>query len=558
MQRLYTAEGFNLPEVPWNRYPRPQMQREEWMCLNGKWTFYSADSKKRTILVPFCPECLLSGILNPPQPGTEMIYERAFCIPESWKGSRILLHFGAVSRECRIILNGVEVCRHDNAYLPFSADITDKLIDGANMLRVSVLNNLSARYPWGKQSQKRGGMWYTPVSGIWQTVWLEPVPKNHIQGIMITAGLDYAEIRISGASDGFILFEGAHIPVEDSIAHLKISDPKLWSPETPHLYAFELFCGEDHVKSYFALRTLSVQKVNGVKRLCLNGKPYFFNGLLDQGYWSDGLYTPSAPDAYEKDILTMKSLGYNTLRKHIKIEPEQFYYDCDRLGMVVFQDMVNNGEYHYLRDTVLPTIGMTGLSDAHLNRDPQSRKIFLQAMEDTVWLLSNHPSICLWTIFNEGWGQFCADKAYERLKVLDASRFIDSTSGWFHQEESDVESLHIYFKKLHLGREDKPQLLSEFGGYSYKIPEHSFNLGKTYGYKKYKDQGEFVSSLLALYEEVYRLAQEGLSGAIYTQVSDVEDETNGLFTFDRRVLKVLPQEIRTMMEKICHAAEELE
>ena len=251
----------------------------------------------------------------------------------------------------------------------------------------------------------------------------------------------------------------------------------------------------------------------------------------------------------------MKALGYNTLRKHIKIEPDQFYYDCDRLGMIVFQDMVNSGKYHYLRDTVLPTIGVTERHDERLNRDPETRKIFLKAMEDTVRLLNNHPSICLWTIFNEGWGQFCADEAYERLKTLDDSRFVDSTSGWFHQRKSDVDSLHIYFKKLRLGQEDRPQLLSEFGGYSFKIPEHSFNLKQTYGYKNFEDQEEFEKSLLALYEEVYQLAKKGLSGAVYTQVSDVEDETNGLLTYDRKVLKVKSKEFKTLMEKICQAGD---
>ena len=556
MQRLYTEEGLSLPETPWNRYPRPQMKREEWLCLNGTWNFCSGNAQKEEILVPFCPESLLSGIMNPPEPGTEMICEREFYLPESWRKSRVLLHFGAVSRECIVSLNGREVCRHDNAYLPFFADITDVLEEGENLLRVTVINDLSPQYPWGKQTKKRGGMWYTPVSGIWQTVWLEPVPEQYIQGISISTGLDYAEIEISGITDGFVLFEGKRIPLKEGRARVEVPDPKMWCPEHPYLYDFEVCCGEDHVRSYFALRTLSVQSVKGIKRLCLNGKPFFFNGLLDQGYWSDGLYTPVGPEAYEKDILTMKSLGYNTLRKHIKIEPEQFYYDCDRLGMIVFQDMVNNGEYHYLRDTVLPTIGVTGISDAHLNRDPETRMIFIQAMENTVRLLSNHPSICLWTIFNEGWGQFCADEAYERLKDLDDSRFIDSTSGWFHQKKSDVDSLHIYFKKLHLGKEDKPQLLSEFGGYSYKIPEHSFNRKKTYGYKKHKDQGEYVSNLLALYEEVYQLAKEGLSGAIYTQVSDVEDETNGLLTFDRKILKIQPQDFKVLMDRICHAADQ--
>ena len=555
MQRLYTDEGINLPEVPWNSYPRPQMQRKEWLCLNGRWSFYTDCKRKRKIIVPFCPESLLSGIMNPPEPGTEMVYEREFEIPESWRQSRVLLHFGAVSRECRVSLNGQEVCRHENAYLPFSADITDALEEGNNVLRVTVINDLSPEYPWGKQTRKRGGMWYTPVSGIWQTVWLEPVPEQYIHGISISTGQDCAEVEISGLTDGYVLFEGTRIPLEDGRARIEVSDPKLWSPDNPHLYFFEAWCGEDYVRSYFALRTLSIQTVNGVKRLCLNDKPFFFNGLLDQGYWSDGLYTPAGPAAYEKDILAMKALGYNTLRKHIKIEPDRFYYDCDRLGMIVFQDMVNSGKYHYLRDTVLPTIGVTERHDERLNRDPETRKIFLKAMEDTVRLLNNHPSICLWTIFNEGWGQFCADEAYERLKTLDDSRFVDSTSGWFHQRKSDVDSLHIYFKKLRLGQKDRPQLLSEFGGYSFKIQEHSFNLKQTYGYKNFEDQEEFEKSLLALYEEVYQLAKKGLSGAVYTQVSDVEDETNGLLTYDRKVLKVKSKEFKTLMEKICQAGD---
>ncbi|MBR6088836.1 MAG: hypothetical protein IKP86_02810, partial [Anaerolineaceae bacterium] len=244
-----------------------------------------------------------------------------------------------------------------------------------------------------------------------------------------------------------------------------------------------------------------------------------------------------------RDISAMKALGFNTLRKHIKIEPQQFYYDCDRLGMIVFQDMVNCGEYHYFRDTVLPTVGLLRRDDRKLNPDEDARSNFLSAMERTVQLLGNHPCICLWTIFNEGWGQFCADDAYDRLKQLDDSRFIDSTSGWFHQEKSNVDSLHIYFRKLHAGKEKLPLLLSEIGGWSYKIPEHSFNLEKTYGYRKYENRDAFIRDLRALYlEQVLPLIPRGLCGTVYTQVSDVEDETNGLLTFDRREEKVSPGE----------------
>ena len=550
MQKLYTEEGLQLAGIPWNRYPRPQLRRKVWLCLNGEWEFRTEGFRRRKILVPFCPECLLSGIWNAPEPGVQMIYEREFELPAEWSGQRILLHFGAVSHMCTVFLNGFELCRHDQSFLPFSADISETVHPGVNTLRVIAVNDLSPKYPWGKQSRKRGGMWYTPVSGIWQTVWMEPVPKDYIHGLHIVTGENWADIQVDGPQNGFVEFENRVYPLKEGKARIELTEPVLWSPEKPHLYGFTVSCGEDRVESYFALRTLSIRKVNGRQRLCLNGKPYFFNGLLDQGYWSDGLYTPAGSDAFEKDILTMKSLGFNTLRKHIKIEPEQFYYDCDRLGMIVFQDMVNNGEYHYGRDTVLPTIGIYRRSDQRLNRDPETRKNFLEGMKGTVSHLQNHPSICLWTIFNEGWGQFCADEAYAKLRAMDCSRFIDSTSGWFSQSLSDVDSLHIYFRKLHMGTEDRPQLLSEFGGYSYKIPEHSFNLKKTYGYRKYENQERFVKGLQDLYSEVECLAEDGLSGAIYTQLSDVEDETNGLFTFDRKVLKVQADELLPIMEKL--------
>ncbi len=309
--------------------------------------------------------------------------------------------------------------------------------------------------------------------------------------------------------------------------------------------------GDDRAESYFALRTLTAERIGGVPRLCLNGEPYFFHALLDQGYWSDGLYTPPDPDGYARDITAMKALGFNTLRKHIKVEPERFYYDCDRLGMLVFQDMVNCGTYSFLRDTVLPTLGVTKLRDDKLQRDGAVRANFLESMTETVRLLSSHPCVALWTIFNEGWGQFCADAAFDALRALDGSRFIDSTSGWFRQTKSDVDSLHIYFKKLRLGKEDRPQLLSEFGGYVYKLPEHSFNPGRTYGYRLCRSRADFVRDLRALYEkEVLPLARQGLCGAVYTQLSDVEDETNGLLTFDRAVSKVAPEELADLAPRL--------
>ena len=554
-QELFTKEGKTLQGIPWEVYPRPQMTRREWQCLNGWWDLSVLRSGKSVfegkIQVPFCAESLLSGAGWHPEKNDVLLYRRVLSVPAPWQGKHILLHFGAVSRETKVLLNGREVCRHENGYLPFTADITGFLTGEENTLEVQVSNDLSAKYPWGKQSRKRGGMWYTPCSGIWQTVWMEPVPDRYIRALHIHTAGDTVDILADGIQSGKVLFNGKEYPLTGSSARLTVDHPEFWSPENPHLYSFSVLAGDDCVEGYFALRTLTTETVNGIPRLCLNGKPYFFNALLDQGYWSDGLYTPATPDGFEADILAMKSLGFNTLRKHIKIEPEVFYYACDRLGMVVFQDMVNNGGYHYILETVLPTLHFQKRNDRHMTRDPETRKNFLAAMEETARLLNNHPCICLWTIFNEGWGQFCADEAYRRLKAIDPERFIDSTSGWFHQKKSDVDSLHIYFEDLHLGKKPLPQLLSEYGGYVYKIPEHSFNIEKTYGYRKYETREEFVAALRETYQNaLLPLAAKGLCGAVYTQVSDVEDETNGLLTYDRAELKIKPEELRDLAQAL--------
>ena len=334
--------------------------------------------------------------------------------------------------------------------------------------------------------------------------------------------------------------------------------PVLWSPEMPHLYRITVAVGEDRVRSYFALRTLDVRREGGVPRLCLNGKPYFFHGLLDQGYFSDGIFLPATPMGYERDILTAKRLGFNMLRKHIKVEPERFYYDCDRLGMAVFQDMVNNGDYSFLRDTALPTVGFKSKNDKRAHPNKTSREFFLSAMDETVRRLSFHPSVCYWTIFNEGWGQFDHASAYGRLRTLDSTRFIDSVSGWFTPKRaselrSDVESFHVYFKPVKLKKADeKPVVLSEFGGYSLKIEGHSFNLKDNYGYSTMKTQEELEDALERLYlgEVLPAVKEGGLSAAVYTQLSDVEDETNGLMTYDRRVVKVSEKKMLNIAKKL--------
>lgn len=558
MEILYTPAGEDLlahPDtIPWNdAYPRPQMVREDWLCLNGDWDFFDGH-QMRSIRVPFCPESPLSGIGEALPYGEPLIYRKRFILPERWKGKRVLVHFGAVSRETTVYLNHKALCTHHNGYLPFSAELTDNLTEGENELTLRVIHDLSHKHPWGKQRADRGGMWYTPVTGIWQTVWLEPVPETYISSLSIQTGPDYVDLTVGGVDNGTARFMERDYPLQFGKVHIPVEDPILWSPENPHLYSFTVTAGEDRVDSYFALRTLAIREVGGVKRLCLNGKPYFFNAVLDQGYWSDGLYTPASPQCFEDDILAMKSLGFNTLRKHIKVEAERFYYDCDRLGMVVFQDMVNNGEYRYLRDTILPTIHLPRHKDDRIShRDRETRLNFLQAMDDTVTLLQNHPSICYWTIFNEGWGQFRADDAYRRLKTMDPTRFIDATSGWFHQKLSDVESLHIYFEKLHMGNRPLAQVMSEFGGWTYKVEGHSANLAKTYGYRKFTDRDSFVAALRGLYTDLLPLVRSGLSAAVYTQLSDVEEETNGFLTYDRKAKKVAPEELRDLMTALAQA-----
>jgi beta-galactosidase/beta-glucuronidase len=334
-------------------------------------------------------------------------------------------------------------------------------------------------------------------------------------------------------------------------------NPRLWSPDDPYLYEFTVEAGEDRVESYFAIRDLEIHIIGDYPRLCLNGKPYFFHGLLDQGYWPDGIFTPAKPECYADDILAMKKLGFNMLRKHIKVEPEEFYYQCDKLGMIVFQDMVNNGDYNFLRDTALPTVGIQKLDDRKLHQDEEVRRKFLKGMEATVKQLKNHPSICYWTIFNEGWGQFDSDHVYEQFVKLDDSRFIDSTSGWFRREKTDVDSRHVYFRKVKLqGDGKKPLVLSEFGGKTFKCEGHVFNPDKSYGYGGCDSLQALQEAVKRLYmDEVLPCVKQGLCAAVYTQVSDVEDEINGLISYDRKVEKLTPEEMLPVAAALQQAIE---
>jgi len=538
LNQLYTPQGENLSGTPWDIYPRPQLKRNSYVNLNGIWEL-SVEDETYSIQVPFCPESLLSGVNKHFPEGSTLRYCKKFTLPADFNRGKVLLHIGASDQTTKIYVNQKEMCSHIGGYTAFTADITDAL-ENENELVILCTDDLrDLSMPYGKQTLKRGGMWYTPVSGIWQSVWLESVPKTYIESLDIQTGLHTATITVTPALSGTILCGGKEYPLVDGKAVITPEDPHLWSPEDPYLYDFTVITEDDRVESYFALRTIEDKVVDGIHRLCLNGKPYFFHGLLDQGYWPDGIYTPAHPSCYAEDILAMKALGFNTLRKHIKVELEEFYYQCDRLGMVVFQDMVNNGDYSFFRDTALPTVGIQKLSDKHMHRNKNARKAFLQCMEETFNQLKNHPCILYWTIFNEGWGQFDSDRVYEQMKALDASRIIDSTSGWFRQKKSDVDSRHIYFSPWSsLKTSDKPLVLSEFGGYALPVDGHLFNPEKAYGYKSCKSLEDFQTSVERLYrEKVLPAAEKGLCAAIITQVSDVEDEINGFLTYDRKVNK---------------------
>ncbi len=541
-------------------YPRPQLRRDSYLPLNGTWQLAVKKRKKETpigeILVPFPPESRLSGIERTLGRGEKYVYTRTFTLPDGFMKDRLLLHFGAVDQIAMLRVNDVEIGTHEGGYLPFTFDITDALVTGENRITLTVTDELDTDLAYGKQTKKRGGMWYTPVSGIWQSVWAESVPKCYFHSLSITTTLDTLYVQVEGGSEEKTIT--VHTPNGDishrftgNSASIAIQDPVLWTPDSPYLYEFTLTDGTDTVHSYFGLRTVGVTQSGDRSYIALNGKPLFCHGLLDQGYFCDGIYLPAAPRGFLDDILRAKSLGFNMLRKHIKIEPELFYYYCDKYGMLVFQDMVNSGKYNFVIDTALPTVGLRRFV-THFAND-RRRHHFERDAKETILHLQGHPSVVYYTIFNEGWGQYDASRLYTKLRGYDPTRLYDTTSGWFHARKTDVQSEHVYFKKLKLShRADRPLVLSEFGGYSAKIEGHAFNLDKTYGYRFFKDAESFSSALLTLYrnEVMPAIDREGLCATVLTQLTDVEDETNGLITYDRRVTKVNEDEMRALAAEL--------
>ena len=562
LQKLTTPRGEALAGTPWNRYPRPQMRRDSWLNLNGEWDFstnYGEPESVSTIRVPFCPESYLSGVQKHFPEGAWLCYTRKLTLPEGFNRGRVLLHIGAADQIAEVFVNKKKLCRHEGGYEAFTVDITDAL-EAENTLMIGCVDDLrNQRFGYGKQvlPEKRGGMWYTPVSGIWQTVWLESVPETYIEKLNIENRGYSVTISTVPALEGTVKVEGlGEFALQNGSVTITPENPRLWSPEEPNLYNFTVEAGEDRVESYFAIRSLEIKKIGAYPRLCLNGEPYFFHGLLDQGYWPEGLLTPPAPESYADDILAIKRLGFNTLRKHIKVEAEEFYYQCDRLGMIVWQDMVNNSDYNFTRDTALPTVGIQCLPDKWLHRNKDHRAQFKKEAAAAVDRLKNHPCVCYWTIFNEAWGQFDSDGVYEWFRTLDDTRFIDSTSGWFRRKKTDVDSRHVYFKEVKLqGDGVKPLVLSEFGGKTYKAEGHIFNPEKVYGYGGCETLDALNEAVAGLYtNEIIPCIKNGLCASIYTQVSDVEDEINGLLTYDRKLCKLRPEvmvPIAEALQKAC-------
>lgn len=571
---LMTPWGASLNERNvLSEYPRPQMRRESYLNLNGRWEYAitkTDDPPLRydgTILVPFSPESALSGVGRTLQADETLWYRRSLTLPEDFRieGGRVLMHFGAVDQEAAVYVNGVETTRHMGGYTAFTADITDAL-QKENTLVVRVHDDTDGSdHSRGKQKTKRGGIWYTPQSGIWQTVWLEAVPEKYIESLRIVPLFDESaveitalcpwslpcEARVDGKEISFRSNEPARLPLRDFHA---------WSPETPFLYDLTVTMGEDRVESYFGMRKTEVRAdKNGVRRLFLNGKPYFHNGLLDQGYWPDGLYTAPSDEAMIFDIETTKRLGFNMLRKHIKIEPMRWYYHCDRLGMLVWQDMVNGGGDYRLTTVTGPLVTGIHRKDDHYRafarENAQGRNEYLREMEENVSQLINAPSIVLWVPFNEGWGQFDSAAVSQRLHQLDPTRPIDHASGWHDQGIGELKSLHVYFRPYRFkpDKRGRAVVLSEFGGYNLRLDGHCFN-DADFGYKKFSDRAALWAAYERLIErEILPAIPKGLAATVYTQLTDVEDELNGVMTYDRRAVKLDEEKLIRLNRRVREA-----
>ena len=567
-------------EHPLPEYPRPQLRRNSYLNLNGIWEYAITKTAEKPaamqgeIVVPFSPETPLSGVGHILQPDEYLWYRRSVTLPEGFfRGCRLLLHFGAVDQCCTVWVNGQEAGSHTGGYLPFALDVTELIEGDAFTLELRVTDPTdTGSLSRGKQRLKNTGIWYTPQSGIWQTVWMECVPENYLRSLRITPkpeenavhirleADDPAMAAVTICRDGGIIAEGQTDENGESTLTIPAEELHLWSPEDPVLYDVSIVLpGGDRVESYFGMRSFGIGKdEKGLPRLLLNGKPYFQNGLLDQGYWSDGYYTAPSDEALIHDIAEMKRLGFNMLRKHIKVEPLRWYYHCDRLGMLVWQDMMNGGEsYSPLSIYVFSNLGLRVKDDRYRyfsRSDEAGRTHYYEELGQMIDLLYNTVSLALWVPFNEGWGQFDALKAAEFIRKRDDTRPIDHASGWYDQGGGDIKSIHWYFRPYHHKqppKEQRPICLTEYGGYNCAVPGHCWGEGAEFGYKKIADPAEFNRAFQKLMEEQIIPAKErGLAAAVYTQVSDVEGERNGLLTYDRKVCKANEAIFRAVNAKL--------
>ena len=557
------GEKLNI-NSPLPEYPRPQFVRNSFLNLNGKWRCEFTKNGSipaefsQEIIVPFSPEAPLSGVNRVLNPDEFLHYEKKFTLPEGFNKGRVFINFGAVDQIAVVYLNGNQVGRHVGGYTPFSFEITPYLADGENTLNVCVKDYSDTKeYSRGKQRIKRGGIWYSPQSGIWQTVWLESTPNEFLQRVKITPDYDKKQVSFEffGTNDVVTsVFEDGQLIAETTEKTIKIPDFRAWSPEDPFLYDVVFTACGERIKSYFGMRKFSVgTDENGIERLFLNNKPYFHNGLLDQGYYPDGFLTPPSNEAMEFDVKTAKRLGYNMLRKHIKTEPLLWYHYCDKNGIIVWQDMVNGGGQYGLEVSALPFIGVN-LDDTNyktFNRtDTECRANYYAELKEMLDALYNCPCIALWVPFNEGWGQFDSAKAYQLIKTYDSTRTVDSASGWHDRGVTDVISKHIYFTPIKVKAGDKPYVLSEFGGFSQRIKGHTFN-DKMFGYKIYGSKESLTKAYKRLFEKtIIPQISAGLAATVYTQLTDVEDELNGIMTYDRRIVKIDEETIKNINERV--------
>ena len=572
---LMTPWGEHLDEnCILTEYPRPQMRRDSYLNLNGRWEYAITDSDESprrwdgTILVPFSPESALSGVGRSLQPGQTLWYRREVIVPQGFipADGRLLLHFGAVDQEAAVYWNGRLLGRHMGGYNAFTLDATDAL-GPRNSLVVRVHDDTDASFhSRGKQKTRRGGIWYTPQSGIWQTVWMEAVPRHYIESLRIVPLFDQSAVevmvRCSQPLQCEATVDGRTVPfTSGEPARIPMPDFRAWSPEDPYLYDLSVTLGEDRVESYFGMRKMEVRADRGgVKRLFLNGEPYFQSGLLDQGYWPDGLYTAPSDEALIYDIQTAKAMGFNLLRKHIKVEPMRWYYHCDRLGMLVWQDMPSGGGKYRFSTITLPLVTGIHRRDNHYRAfaraSSQGRGEYMDELEEMVGQLFNAPSVVLWVPFNEGRGQFDSTLVMERLRALDPTRPVDPASGWHDQGAGELRSLHVYFKPFRFRRDRRGRALalSEFGGYNLRVDGPCFK-PKDYGDRRLPEAAALWRDFSRLYErEVLPAVPRGLCASVYTQLSDVEDELNGLMTYDRRVVKLDADEVRELNERLKEAS----